>query len=664
LNKKIQRLTEPSIRMMLVFLVAFAAATLFFSLTLAMLEVGVIILLIIYSLIISRRRRRQLTEYIESITYDVETAKNGTLLSFPLPMVAFRLENLRVVWCNEPFFRVCGVKTLPFDASIEAYIPEFSAKWLAEGKTQSPSISVIGGRSYQIFGSVVSAQSETGESSEFMAIAYWIDVTEYEETRQKYLSSRPIIAVIAWDNYEEVLKNTSDKLKTELRGAVDDAVEQWCGEVEGFVRRYDRDRYLFVFQESGLEDITRKKFSLLDSVRKVVSPGGIHATVSIGIGRDGVTLDETFRFAALSVEMALSRGGDQAVIKNRFNFEFFGGKGTETETRTKVKSRVVANALYELIGDASQVYIMGHRYADMDAIGGAAGICCIARKRGVKARIVVDLGNNAASHIIDILRGEPEYKDAFISPQEAMLRADTRTVLVVVDTNRPEQTESEDLLLACNRVAVIDHHRRAASYIQNAAVSFHEPYASSVCELMTELLQEIVGQSDITRAEAEAMLAGIVMDTKNFSLRTGARTFDAAAFLRRAGADTTAVKQLMQNDLDSTIARYKILQEAKIYKGIAIASPKEPQNRVVAAQAADELLNIQGVTASLVVFPVENQDTIYVSARSIGDVNAQVLLETLGGGGNASAAGAQLRSADINSGVAEVMDAIDKYFDK
>jgi c-di-AMP phosphodiesterase-like protein len=662
-NKKIQRLAEPSIRMMLVVLVIFAVVTLFIDEKLALVEGAVILLLIIYSLISSRRRRKQLTAYIESITYDVETAKNGTLLNFPLPMVAFKIENLRVVWSNESFFRVCGIKALPFEAVLTGYIPDFSVKWLTEGKKQAPALSMINGRYYQVFGSIVNTNGHSGGGADFMAIAYWVDVTDYEETRQKYLASRPIIAIIAWDNYEEVLKNAADRVKTELRGAVDDAVERWCAQVEGFVRRYDRDRYLFILQESGLDALVKQKFSLVDSAREIISPGGIHATVSIGVGKDGRTLDETFQFASLSVEMALSRGGDQTVIKNRFNFEFFGGRGAEIETRTKVKSRVVANALYELIGDASQVYIMGHRYADLDCVGGAAGVCCIARKRGVKAKIVIDLENNAASRIIEKLLKETEYKDAFISPQDAMLHADSRTVLVVVDTNRPEQTENEDLLFACNRVAIIDHHRRAASYIQNAAVTFHEPYASSVCELMSELLQELVEQSDILGVEAEAMLAGIVMDTKNFSIRTGGRTFDAAAFLRRSGADTVIVKQLLQNDLDSTISRYKILQRAKLYKGIAIAAPDEPQARIVAAQAADELLNIQGVRASVVVY-VTQESKISVSARSIGDINVQVLLEKLGGGGNASAAATQLQCADIKAGVAIVVKAIDEYFAK
>jgi c-di-AMP phosphodiesterase-like protein len=307
---------------------------------------------------------------------------------------------------------------------------------------------------------------------------------------------------------------------------------------------------------------------------------------------------------------------------------------------------------------------MGHRYADLDTIGAAVGICCIARKLGKAAKIVIDLENNACSAILNKLAMEQEYENAFISSQDAILTANSSSLLVVVDTNRPEQVEDQNLLLACNRVAVIDHHRRAASYIQNAALTFHEPYASSVCELITELLQELVDQADILRCEAEAILAGIVMDTKNFTIRTGERTFDAAAFLRRAGADTAQVKKLMQNDLEHTVARYRILQKAKLYRGsIAVAAPETPQDRVIVAQAADELLNISGVEASIVVCPTEDGGVI-ISARSIGDINVQVLLEKLGGGGNRSAAGAQLKDISLRDAVNQLFAAIDSYLDE
>lgn len=660
MNKKIQRFVEPSMSMFLVVLIIFTAVTFFFDTRLAIVETGVLVVLVIYSMIAKRRKRRALAEYIESVTYSVESAKSDTLMNFPLPMAVFTLDDYQVVWGNQVFFDICGERNPYIDANMTDLVPSFSAKWLMEGKNQFPGLLELGGRKYQIHGNIVRS-SEEDKGHDFMGITYWMDVTDFDNIKQEYHLSRPVISIIVMDNYDEQTKNLPERARTELRNEIDDRINQWAEGKTGFLSRVDRDRYVFIFEERYLDEIVENKFELLDAVHAVVSPSGIHATLSIGIGRDGSGFEENYSFAAIALEMALSRGGDQAVIKNRFNFEFFGGRGNEVETRTKVKSRVMANALYELIGDANQVFIMGHKFADNDSVGAAVGVCCIARKRGTDAKIVIDLDNNAASRVIDRLI-QQEYKDVFISPQEAILRANSNCLLVVVDTNRPEQVEDENLLMACNRVAVIDHHRRAASYIQNAVLTFHEPYASSVCELMTELLSELVEQSDITRLEAEAMLAGIVTDTKNFTIRTGERTFDAAAFLRRAGADTTEVKRLLQNDLDSTVARYKILQSAKVYKdSIAIAAPDSPQDRVVAAQAADELLNISGVQASVVAYPTESGGVI-ISARSIGEFNVQVLLESLGGGGNKSAAGAQLENISIRDAVNKVFRAIDEYY--
>lgn len=660
MNKKLQRFVEPSMKMYLVILVIFAAASLFFDTRLALAESILIVALIIYSILSRRRKSRELVDYIEGVTYSVESAQSSTLMNFPLPIVVFRLDDYQVIWGNQNFFSMCGRNAPAFEIRVTDLVPSFSSRWLLEGKNQHSGLLEVEGRKYQVHGNIIKVNQDE-QSGDFMGIAYWIDVTEFDDIKLEYQDSRPVIMIIVLDNYDEILKNVSDRGKIDLRGAIEDKVTQWADGRHGFLQRYDRDRYLFIFEERHFPDMVEKKFPLLDEVHKVVNPSGIHATVSIGVGKDGSGFEENFHFASLSVDMALSRGGDQAVIKNRFNFEFFGGRGMEIETRTKVKSRVMANALVELIDDATQVFVMGHKFADLDCIGSASGICCICRKRGTAAYIVIEPELNAAKGLVARLSRENEYKDIFIPPQEAILRADSKSLLIVVDTNRPEQVEDQSLLQACNKVAVIDHHRRAASYIQNADMSLHEPYASSTSELISELLQELVEQDDILRCEAEAILAGIVMDTKNFTLRTGSRTFEAAAFLRRAGADTVEVKKLLQNDLTNTVARYKILQSAKLYQhSIAVAIPETPQDRVVAAQAADELLNISGVQASIVIYPTE-EGGVTISARSIGDVNVQVLLEGLGGGGNKSAAGVQLDNISLRDAVNRLFKIIDEY---
>ena len=663
MNKNLKRLAEPGVRMYLFFLVVFAAATLFFKMYyLAAAEGCVILLLLVYSFFAKRKRTKQLMAYIEAVTYDTENAKNNTLMHFPLPIAVFRLDDSRIVWGNEMFFDMCGSTGTRVDARISDMVPEFSGKWLLEGKNQFPSLLEMEGRKYQLHGNIIRS-ANNDESSAFMGITYWVDVTDYDNIRIEYERSRPIAAVIVIDNLDEMTKNQTDRVKNDIRDAVEDKLNQWGEENGCIIKRYDRDRYLAIFENRYLEGMKEGKFRIIEDVHQVESPTGINATISIGLGVDAANLSEALQFANMSIELALSRGGDQAVIKNRLNFEFFGGRGLEVEKRTKVKSRVMANTLVELINDSSKVLVMGHRFADLDSVGSAVGVCCLARKCGVKANIVIDLNKNASHQLIDRVRREPEYRDVFIGRDDAMLHADGRTLLVVVDTNRPEQVEDPDLLEACNRVAVIDHHRVAATYIQNAALGFIEPYASSVCELMTEILQEVAEQSDILRCEAEAMLAGIVLDTKSFTIRTGERTFDAAAYLRRAGADTTDVKRLLQTDMADTVARYKIMQSAELYRKVAIAAPRAPQDRIVAAQAADELLNISGVDASIVVAP-DGKGGVFASARSIGELNVQIIMEKLGGGGNRSAAAAQFAGCDLETAVKKVYAAIDEYLDK
>jgi c-di-AMP phosphodiesterase-like protein len=495
-----------------------------------------------------------------------------------------------------------------------------------------------------------------------MATTYWVDVPDYADKYDEYLGSRLVASIIVLDNYDELVKNLSEKEKSAILSDIDDKLSDWIAGGEGILCKYDRARYLYLFKEQALAGFIEDKFSLLDDVRENIKAGGVHATLSIGIGKDGETFNENYHFAALSIEMALSRGGDQAVVKNRFNFEFYGGHSAEMEKRTKVKSRVMANAFGELVSDASTIFVMGHKYADLDTVGSAIGVCCIARKRGKRAYIVIDASSAVTERLLMRMSQTPEYKDTCVSEQDAMLMADSRSLLVVVDTNRPEQVESEQLLLSCNHVVVIDHHRRAATYIENATLNFHEPYASSAAELVAEMLQYLVDQTDILRLEAEALLSGIVLDTKSFSIRTGSRTFDAAGYLRRCGADTVEVKRLLQSDFDETIEKYSIIRGARIYRpGVAIASSEESESRVLIAQAADELLNIAGIQASFVIS--KSDGDLFISARSIGNINVQVIMEKLGGGGNQSTAGAQLTGSSIETVTKDLQAAIDNYLD-
>lgn len=661
MDKNLKKLAEPGVRLHLVILVIFAAASLYFKLyELAAAEAGVILLLLVYGFFAKRSREKRLSACIEAITYDTENSKSSALVNFPMPIAVFRLDDSRIIWGNEMFFSMCGTPEARIDARVADLVPQFTGKWLLEGKTQSPELLTVNGKKYRLQGSIVHTGAEDAENVS-MGIVYWLDVTEYDNIRIKYEETRPVAGIVVIDNLDELFKNQTDRIKNDIRDAVEDRLRQWCEEYGGILRRFDRDRYLVVFEKQDIDHMKLDKFKITEEMHQVESPNGINASVSIGFGMDGTNLGEALQFADVGIELALSRGGDQTVIKDRVSFQFFGGRGLEVEKRTKVRSRNMANTLAKLMRDSSRVLVMGHRFADLDAVGAAVGVCCIARSCGVRANIVIDSNKNAAHALIEHMRAEAEYKDCFISPQDALLRADGRTLLVVVDTSRPEQVENPELLSICSRVAVIDHHRVAATYIQNAALGFIEAYASSACELIAEMLQELIEIGDILKCEADAMLAGIVLDTKSFTLRTGDRTFEAAAYLRRAGADTAEVKRFLRTGMKDTVARYKIMQSAELYRGVAIAAPSEEENRIVIAQAADELLNISGVDASIVVAPCD-EGYISVSARSIGEVNVQCLMEKLGGGGNRSAAAAQIKDKSLPEAVNSVYAVIDDYF--
>ena len=659
MNKRIARLLRTNITIFSLCLVLFALAAIPFDVRLAIGEGVAAVAFFLLGRRRSKATQQSLRQYIQRFYGGMDSARSSNMLFTPLPMMVFDLATEDILWSSESFLQLTEQREGIFDAHLETVFPHISFHWLLEGKTEAPETVVWNHRTYRVFGGV--SHPEGGRSA--LATTYWMDVTDTEEMRRTLELTRPVVAILMVDNYEDLMKATPEGKRSAVRAMLEEKLSQWSAGSEGMMLRYDRDRYLFVFEEKSFSDFAAKRFDVLDAVREVVAGEGVAATLSIGVGRDADSFEALFKNASVALEMALSRGGDQAVVKDKLNFEFYGGRSKATEKRTKVKSRVMANALAELIDEAKQVYVMGHSYADMDALGAAAGVCAIVRKRGKKCRIVIDTENNAAHPMLRRLQALPEYQGAFLSGDDAFLRVQPETLLVVVDTNRPGSVESEPLLDACNRVAVIDHHRRGSSYIDKMALNYHEPYASSASELVTELLQYLIEPGDLLKAESEALLAGIVLDTKNFTNRTGGRTFEAAAYLRRAGADTADVQRMFQSDLQSMISRYDIIRRAELYHGdIAIAALDQECDRVIAAKAADEMLTLQGVRASFVLY--RKDDGIYISARSLGEINVQVLVETLGGGGNSTTAGGQCSGMTVAEAKATLLRAIDKYFEE
>ena len=662
-NKKLSRLLEPNLKFYFAVMLLFAVAAIPVNWQLALAEGTLTVLLYFYFRQSNQKRRQGVLQYIDSVTGSVDTASKSTLINSPLPTLVFRPDTGEIIWSNESFLQLAGVREHLFEMRLSEAVPDFQVQWLLSGKQESPERVERNNHRFRVYGSLVRSRNRTGVQS-LVATTYWVETTEADHLREVYEASRPVAAILMLDNYEDLMKACEDTQRSAVLAQIDEKLQTWANAGQGILLKTDRNHYLFLFEEQYFQHFVDEKFSILDTVRAIRVAENIHPTLSIGIGKDSPSIPELYKNAKLSLEMALSRGGDQAVVRNQVDFAFYGGRTKATEKRTKVKSRVMANAFRELIADAGEVYIMGHSFADMDAVGAAAGICCAARKRGKQARIVIDREHTAAETLIARLDALPEYSGVFLTPAEAFLQMRADTLLVVVDTNRPDMVENPQLLESCNRVAVIDHHRRAATYIENAAFNFHEPYASSASELVTELLQYLVEPTDLLREEAGALLAGIVLDTKHFTQRTGGRTFEAAAFLRRSGADTAEVQRLFQGDLKDMVTKYDIIRRAEMYRSnIAVSVVEEPGvDRVAAAQAADDLLTLKGVQASFVVYAAEG--AVLMSARSLGEINVQVILEALGGGGNSTTAGARIEDTDPESVRQQLIGVLDAYFEK
>ena len=662
-NKKLSRLLEPNLKFYFAVMLLFAVAAIPVNWQLALAEGTLTVLLYFYFRQSNQKRRQGVLQYIDSVTGSVDTASKSTLINSPLPTLVFRPDTGEIIWSNESFLQLAGVREHLFEMRLSEAVPDFQVQWLLSGKQESPERVELNNHRFRVYGSLVRSRNRTGVQS-LVATTYWVETTEADHLREVYEASRPVAAILMLDNYEDLMKACEDTQRSAVLAQIDEKLQTWANAGQGILLKTNRNHYLFLFEEQYFQHFVDEKFSILDTVRAIRVAENIHPTLSIGIGKDSPSIPELYKNAKLSLEMALSRGGDQAVVRNQVDFAFYGGRTKATEKRTKVKSRVMANAFRELIADAGEVYIMGHSFADMDAVGAAAGICCAARKRGKQARIVIDREHTAAETLIARLDALPEYSGVFLTPAEAFLQMRADTLLVVVDTNRPDMVENPQLLESCNRVAVIDHHRRAATYIENAAFNFHEPYASSASELVTELLQYLVEPTDLLREEAGALLAGIVLDTKHFTQRTGGRTFEAAAFLRRSGADTAEVQRLFQGDLKDMVTKSDIIRRAEMYRSnIAVSVVEEPGvDRVAAAQAADDLLTLKGVQASFVIYAAEG--AVLMSARSLGEINVQVILEALGGGGNSTTAGARIEDTDPESVRQQLIGVLDAYFEK
>lgn len=512
---------------------------------------------------------------------------------------------------------------------------------------------VFGDRSFKV-GAVATQRYD--QKLIFMSFT---DITEFAELFSKYKRTRPSVLLLVIDNYEDVLQNFKESEKAQVAAAIETMLEDFMSQTTGVLRKLGHDKFIAVIEEQHLNNIIQSKFEILDKARNIsIGEKSSIITLSIGVGRGASTLEESETFAKQALDMCLGRGGDQAAVKTENGFRFFGGVANGVEKKSRAKSRIISNAIQELVHNSDNVYIMGHRFADLDAVGAGAGLAGAVRQAGGEAYFVVDPIKNLAGGLIERLHSE--IPDLLITPQQAVENFSENSLLIIVDTHNAELVESRELHDMAVHKIVIDHHRKSVNFIDDAVIFYHEPYSSSASEMVTEVIQYFKNVSFLPQVYAEALLAGIMLDTKNFIMKTGVRTFEAAAYLRKNGADTVKVKGLFTNSIEAYRKKSALISTAEIFDrcAIAVSDSKSDDIRIIAPQAADELLGISGVDASFVIY--KTGDVVNISARSLGVMNVQVIMERLGGGGHQTMAAAQLTDVSEQKAKEMLIEVLDQ----
>lgn len=629
-----------------------------YNLLLGIAGLLVLISLIIYNSLSSRAKIHKWKKYIEALSTHIDSAARYAVFNLPIPLVVTDLDG-KINWYNSKFSETL-LDSNAIGKSIISYIPSITMEQLKSGE-HIDNVRV-GDRTFSVYANMVNLEEDIPQN--YVVMLYWFDTTEYSELKMKYDEEKPVLALINVDNFEDVMNETKEEKIPFVTSEIEKRVSLWATRMNGMIKRYQKDKYLIIFESKYLENLEAKKFSILDDVREIDVGNRIPVTLSIGIGVNGTTPVQLEEDAYACLELALGRGGDQAVIRRKNAFEFYGGKTKAVEKRNRVKARVIAHGFRSLIDESNRVMIMGHKNPDMDSFGAALGIYRCVLNRGKEAFIVLNEVNESIRTVYKTVENKEAYK--FLSSDDAIDYLDERTLVVVVDTHKPSLTECPELIEHSNRVVLIDHHRRSTEFIDKAVLKYMEPYASSTSELVTEILQYMENKPRIEKEEADALLAGITVDTKNFTLKTGVRTFDAAAYLRRQGADTTRVRQLFQDDLQTFIEKAAIVGTAIRHResvAISTAFIHSENIQLIAAQAADDLLDIKGIIASFVIAK-KNDGTVFISGRSLGDINVQIILEKLGGGGHLEVAGAQFHDTDIETIKEKLIVSIDQYFEE
>ena len=615
----------------------------------------IFIMLVVYAYWTNNKGQAELSEHIKNITFSLDKVAKIALVNSPFPLVIAET-NGNLIFRNTKFNQEFA------NIDINNYLTNILNDVKLEIKNNDKKEKIndeieIGKKTYKLYGDYMPLRDE------YIIIIYFIDDTKLVELETLFDNKEIYIGQIMIDNYEEIIQRIPDNEKPQLMAEIEKALYNWASEFKGVILKSERDTFVCIFEKQYLKEIKEKKFDILDTIKELQPSDKMQFTLSIAISNEGSTNLDKYKSAQAALDIVLGRGGDQAVIHENDKFTFFGGRTQELEKRTKVKARIISHALEGMIKESSKVLIMGHSNSDMDCIGASMGIYRLSKALGKDAHIVLDPKGENLAIFLNEIKQDDAYSDLVQEPEDVLNEIDDDTLLIVVDTNKKNYVESPEVLAKCKKIVVIDHHRRSPDYIESATLTFHEVYASSASELVTELIEYAQEDVSLNNLEAEALYAGIMMDTKSFTFKTGVRTFEAAAYLRKCGVDIIKVKKWFQSDLGTYNKISNIIAKAElVYDTIAISLYENDDSdaNVVCAKAADELLTISNITASFVLGKMG--DKICISGRSIGDINVQVILEKMGGGGHITLAGAQIENISIQEAKEELINRINEYF--
>lgn len=642
--------------------------------------IGLWIVAAVVGFIMNQMTKKHLMSEVINFAIDFSGVQKDYMNKFEIANIILDPQG-RIRWYNESFtdllenLEETDTNKL-IEKNINAIIPSLSQEILpSEVESQTEKVLNIGDKTYRVLIKHMNIEvtdhemhfiDTPYEEEQLLYTVYFIDVTKELTLEQKNKEQKAVAAFIYIDNFDEVLNSIEDVRRPLLVALIDRSLSKFANKIDGVLKKFEKDEYILIFQRKYLDQLKEEKFKILDEIREIDIGNELPVTMSIGVGVHDYAYLQLVEYARTAMDLALGRGGDQAVIKKNDRFSFYGGKTRGVEKSTRVKARIKAYAFRELIEESERVIIMGHKRQDLDSLGAAIGVFACAKLLGKTANIVInDVTSSVKSLYNQVVENELYSKEAFVTGQEAMSLIGEKVLLVVVDVNRPSYTEYEELLNYVKNVVVFDHHRVSSEPIENPVLSYVEPYASSTCEMVTELLRYISDKVKLEPVEADALFAGITVDTKNFVIKTGVKTFEAAAFLKRNGADEIRVRALFKNDMASYKAKATAVRDCSIYmENIAISiCPSDIENpTLIAAQAADELLNIEGIKASFVLSDVDN--IIYISARSLEEINVQLIMESLGGGGHLSVAGTQLSDTTVEAAIKKLEEVIKNYLEE